>query len=81
MKKSKYSFFLKEIQYLGRILSATGIHPPPSKTHTIQNMSQQTTPEQVRAFLVLVGYYRKFIRGFAKNSKTTHSAHQATSKI
>ena len=36
MKKSKCSFFSKEIQYLGHILSATGIQPLPSKTHAIQ---------------------------------------------
>ena len=66
IKKSKCSFFSKEIQYLGHILSATGIQPLPSKTHTIQNMKPPTTPKQVRAFLGLVGYYRKFIRGFAK---------------
>ena len=80
MKKSKCSFFLKEIQYLGHILSATGIQPLPSKTHAIQNMNPPTTPKQVRAFLGLVGYYRKFMR-LCKNSQTTYSAHQITSKI
>ena len=69
MKKSKCSFFSKEIQYLGHILSATGIQPLPSKTHAIQNMKPPTTPKQVRAFLGLVGYYRKFIKGFAKIAK------------
>ena len=38
MKKSKCSFFSKEIQYLGHILSATGIRPLPAKTHAIQHM-------------------------------------------
>ena len=69
MKKCKCSFFLKEIQYLGHILSATGIQPLPSKTHAIQKMNPPTTPKQVRAFLKLVGYYRKFIRGFVKIAK------------
>ena len=69
MKKSKYKFFSKEIQYLGHILSTTGIRPLPSKTHTIQHMNPPTTPKQVRAFLGLVGYYRKFIKGFAKVAK------------
>ena len=69
MKKSKCSFFPKEIQYLGHILSATGIRPLPAKTHAIQNMKPPTTPKQVRAFLGLVGYYRKFIKGFAKITK------------
>ena len=69
MKKSKCSFFSKEIQYLGHILSVTGIWQLPAKTHTIQHMRPPTTPKQVRAFLGLVGYYRKFIKGFAKTSK------------
>ena len=69
MKKSKSNFFSKEIQYLGHILSATGIQPLPSKTHAIQHMNPPTVPKQVRAFLGLVGYYRKFIRGFAKTAK------------
>ena len=69
MKKSKCSFFSKEIQYLGHILSATGIQPLPSKMHGIQHMQPPTTPKQVRAFLGLVGYYRKFIKGFTKIAK------------
>ena len=66
MMKSKCSFFSKEIQYLGPILSATGIRPLPAKTHAIQHMQPPTTPKQVRAFLGLVRYYRKFIKGFTK---------------
>ena len=54
---------------MGHILSATGIQLLPSKTHTIQHMNPPTTPKQVRAFLRLVGYYRKFIKGFAKIAK------------
>ena len=69
IKKSKCSFFSKKIQYLGHILSATGIQPLPSKTHTIQHMNPPTTPKQVRAILGLVGYYRKFIKGFTKIAK------------
>ena len=69
MKKSKCSFLSKEIQYLGHILSATGIRPLPAKTPTIQHMHPPTTPKQVRAFLGLVGSYRKFIKGFARIAK------------
>ena len=69
MKKSKCSFFSKEIQYLGHILNATGIRCLPAKTHAIQHMQPPTTPKQVRAFLGLVGYYRKFIKGFANIAK------------
>ena len=69
MKKSKCNFFSKEIQYLGHILSTTGIRPLPSKTQAIQCMEPPTSPKQVRAFLGLVGYYRKFIKSFAKIAK------------
>ena len=54
---------------MGHILSISGIQLLPSKTHTIQLMNPLTTPKQVRAFLRLVGYYRKFTRGFAKIAK------------
>ena len=54
---------------MGHILSATGIQPLPSKTHAIQRMQPPTTPKQVQAFLGRVGYYRKFIKGFAKITK------------
>ena len=69
IKKSKCSFFSKEIQYLGHILSVTGIRPLPAKTHALQHIQPPMTPKQVRAFLGLVGYYRKFIKGFAKIAK------------
>ena len=69
MKKSKCNFFSKEIQYLGHILSTTGIQLLPSKTQAIQWMNPPTSPKQVRAFLGLVGYYRKFIKSFAKIAK------------
>ena len=69
MKLSKCHFFSKEIQYLGHILSTKGIHPLPLKTQAIQKMYPLTTPKQVHAFLGLVGYYRKFIKDFAKIAK------------
>ena len=68
-RKAKCSFYSKEIQYLGHILSAAGIQPLPAKTHAIQNMRPPTTPKQVIAFFGLVAYYRKFIKGFAKIAK------------
>ena len=61
--------FSKEIQYLGHISSTKGIQPLPSKTQEIKNMHPLTTPKQVHAFLVQVGYYWKFIKNFAKIAK------------
>ena len=69
MKLSKCHFFTKEIQYLGHILSMTGIKPLPLKTQAIQNMHPQKMPKQIHAFLRLVGYNRRFIKNFAKIAK------------
>ena len=69
MKLSKCHFFAKEIQYLGHILGKEGIKPVPAKTEAIKVMHPPVNPKQVRAFLGLVGYYRKFIRNFTKIAK------------
>ena len=45
MKMSKCNFFSKEIQYLGHILSTTGIQPLLSKTHAIQHVQPPTMPK------------------------------------
>ena len=47
MKMSKGNFFSKEIQYLGHILSATGVQPLRSKTHAIKHMQPLTMLKQV----------------------------------
>ena len=70
MKFSKCHLFTKEIQYLGHIFSTKGIQPLPSKnTEDVQKMHPPKMPKQVCAFLGLVGYYRKFIKDFAKIAK------------
>ena len=69
MKLSKCHFFAKEIKYLGHILGKERIKPVPAKTEAIKVMHPPVNPTQVCAFLGLVGYYRKFIRNFAKIAK------------
>ena len=69
MKLSKCHFFAKEMQYLRHILGKEGIKPVPAKTEAIKIMHPPVNLKQVHAFLGLVGYYRKFIRNFAKIAK------------
>ena len=69
MKSSKCHFFAKEIQYLGHILSTTGIKTLPSKTAAIKLMNPPKNAKQLRAFLGLVGHYCKFIKIFAEIAK------------
>ena len=81
MKKSKCSFFSKEIQYLGHILSATGIQPLPSKTHTIQNMKPPTTPKASQSFPWISWILQEIHKRICQNSKTANTAHQTASEI
>ena len=69
MKLSKCHFFTKEIQYLRHILGVEGIKPVPAKTEAIKAMHPPVNPKQVCGFLGLMGYYRKFIKDFAKITK------------
>ena len=64
-KMEKCSFLKKHIQYLGHMVSKDGIKPVPEKLSSIQRMPHPYTPNEVKQFLGLVGYYRKFIPQYA----------------
>ena len=65
LKASKCNFFKRHIQYLGHLVSGEGIEPLPEKLEAVRKMPPPTTPKEVRQFLGLVGYYRKFVPKFA----------------
>ena len=65
LKESKCDFFKKEIHYLGHLISSEGIHPLLEKLDTIHNMSRPKTPKEIKQFLGLCGYYRKFVPRFS----------------
>ena len=73
LKLEKCCFFKKHIQYLGHLISADGIQPLPEKLKSIAKMPAPRNPKEVKQFLGLVGYYRKFIPRFADISRVlTH---------
>ena len=65
MKKEKCDFFKKHIQYLGHLIAEEGFTPLPEKLESIQNMPGPKTLKDVKQFLGLIGYYRKFVPRFS----------------
>ena len=62
----KCYFCHKKVKYLGHIISADGIATDPQKTSAIDRMLPPKNRTQVRSFVQMVNYYRKFIKDFAK---------------
>ncbi|GJX97368.1 putative reverse transcriptase domain-containing protein [Tanacetum coccineum] len=69
-KFSKCEFWLQEVQFLGHVINGDGIHVDPSKIEEVKNWEAPRTPSEVRLFLSLVGYYRRFIENFSKIAKS-----------
>ena len=65
LKEVKCNFLKKHIQYLGHMISGEGISPVPEKLESIQKMLPPRNPKQVKQFLGLIGYYRKFVPQFS----------------
>lgn len=66
LKITKCSFFSTKIEYLGREISEEGIKPGQAKIEAILKMIVPNTVKQVRQFLGLAGYFRKFVKNYSK---------------
>jgi hypothetical protein len=64
VKQSKCSFAQPQLEYLGHIIGVQGVATDPEKVAAVQNWPTPTSAKQVRSFLGLTGYYRKFIKHY-----------------
>jgi len=65
-KFSKCEFWLEKVSFLGHVISQGGIAIDPSKIEAIIEWESPKSVFEIRSFLCLVGYYRRFIEGFSK---------------
>ena len=62
---SKYKFWLDKVHFLGHVISTECISMDPSKIEAVINLKAPHSVTEVKSFLGLTGYYRRFVEGFS----------------
>nr|GEW39713.1 putative reverse transcriptase domain-containing protein [Tanacetum cinerariifolium] len=68
-KFSNCEFWIPKVQFLGHVIDSQGIHVDPAKIKSVKDWASPKSPMEIRQFLGLAGYYRRFIEGFSKITK------------
>ncbi|GKD47714.1 putative reverse transcriptase domain-containing protein [Tanacetum coccineum] len=79
-KFSKCDCWINIVQFLGHVIDSQGIHVDLAKIEAVKNWASPTTPTEVRQFLGLAGYYRRFIKDFLKIAKSLTKLTQKNKK-
>ena len=66
LNPKKCSFVKQRIEYLGHVVTPEGIFPDPSKVEVVENFSTPASLKELKSFLGLAHYYRRFIKGFSE---------------
>ncbi|GKB30192.1 putative reverse transcriptase domain-containing protein [Tanacetum coccineum] len=72
---------LMNLKFLSHMIDSSGIHVDPAKIEAVKNWASPTTPSEIRQFLGLAGYYRRFIEGFSKIAKPMTELTQKNQKF
>nr|GEZ47835.1 putative reverse transcriptase domain-containing protein [Tanacetum cinerariifolium] len=68
-KFSKCEFWIPKVHFLDHVIDSQGIHVDPAKIESVKDWASPKSPTEIRKFLGLAGYYRRFIEGFLKIAK------------
>ena len=72
IKPQKCSLFRREVKFLGHIVSAAAVATDPEKIKAVQEWEEPTSETELRSFLGLAGYYRRYVPSFAQIAKPLH---------
>nr|GEX70071.1 putative reverse transcriptase domain, ribonuclease H-like domain protein [Tanacetum cinerariifolium] len=81
VKFSKCDFWLESVQFLGHVINSEGVHVDPAKIKAIKNWLASTSPTEVRQFMGLASYYKRFIKGFSLIAKPLTKLTQKNKKF
>ena len=73
LKAKKCRFFQKEVAFLGHIVTEHGVKTDPAKTAVVEKWRRPENVSELRSFLGLVSYYRRYIQNFAGIAKSLHA--------
>lgn len=77
----KCEFLCKTVEFLGHIITPEGVKPNPKKIAAIQKFPVPKTSRDIKSFLGLIGYYRKFIKNFAHLTKPLTNCLKKNKKV
>ena len=72
LNPKKCSLFKKEVEYLGHVISINGVRTDPKKISAMQDWPTPTCVTDVKSFVGMASYYRRFVQGFANIAKPLH---------